>query len=31
VGSNPGGDQGLFFELRKDGKAIDPAGWINRS
>ena len=30
VGSNPGSDQGLFFELRKNGKAIDPAGWIRR-
>lgn len=30
VGTHPAGDQGLFFELRKDGRAIDPAGWINR-
>ena len=30
VGSNPGSSQGLYFELRKGGKAIDPAGWISR-
>jgi septal ring factor EnvC (AmiA/AmiB activator) len=30
VGSNPGSSQGLYFELRKGGKAIDPAGWIAR-
>jgi septal ring factor EnvC (AmiA/AmiB activator) len=30
VGSNPGSDQGLYFELRKDGKAVDPAAWIAR-
>ena len=30
VGSNPGSDQGLYFELRKDGKALDPAAWISR-
>jgi septal ring factor EnvC (AmiA/AmiB activator) len=30
VGSNPGGDQGLYFELRKNGKAVDPAAWIAR-
>ena len=30
VGSNPGGDQGLYFELRKDGKAVDPAAWLKR-
>ncbi|MFC1720490.1 murein hydrolase activator EnvC family protein, partial [Pseudomonadota bacterium] len=30
VGSNPGSDQGLYFELRKDGKALDPAAWIAR-
>jgi septal ring factor EnvC (AmiA/AmiB activator) len=30
VGSNPGTDQGLYFELRKDGKAVDPAAWIAR-
>jgi len=30
VGSNPGATQGLYFELRKDGKAIDPAAWLAR-
>ena len=30
VGSNPGSDQGLYFELRKDGKAVDPAAWLKR-
>jgi len=30
VGSNPGTDQGLYFELRKNGKAVDPAAWIAR-
>lgn len=30
VGGNPGGDQGLYFELRKNGKALDPAAWIAR-
>ena len=30
VGSNPGMSQGLYFELRKDGKAVDPAAWIER-
>jgi len=30
VGSNPGPTQGLYFELRRDGKAIDPAGWLAR-
>jgi septal ring factor EnvC (AmiA/AmiB activator) len=30
VGSNPGSDQGLYFELRKNGKALDPAAWIAR-
>ena len=30
VGMNPGSGQGLYFELRRDGKAIDPAGWIAR-
>ena len=30
VGNNPGMTQGLYFELRKDGKAIDPAAWIKR-
>jgi septal ring factor EnvC (AmiA/AmiB activator) len=30
VGSSPSGDQGLYFEMRKDGKAVDPAAWIKR-
>jgi len=30
VGSNPGSNQGLYFELRRKGKALDPAGWIKR-
>jgi len=30
VGANPGSGQGLYFELRKDGKAIDPAAWLAR-
>lgn len=30
VGANPGSEQGLYFELRKGGKAIDPAGWLAR-
>lgn len=30
VGSNPGTGQGLYFELRKDGKALDPAAWLRR-
>jgi len=30
VGSNPGSTQGLYFELRHDGKAIDPAAWLDR-
>lgn len=30
VGTNPGMTQGLYFELRKDGKAVDPAAWIKR-
>jgi septal ring factor EnvC (AmiA/AmiB activator) len=30
VGSNPGSDQGLYFELRKNGKAVDPAAWLKR-
>jgi septal ring factor EnvC (AmiA/AmiB activator) len=30
VGANTGNDQGLYFELRKDGKAIDPAAWLAR-
>lgn len=30
VGANPGNGQGLYFELRKGGKAIDPAAWLAR-
>jgi septal ring factor EnvC (AmiA/AmiB activator) len=30
VGSNPGSSQGLYFELRRNGKAIDPAAWLDR-
>ncbi len=30
VGAGSGTDQGLYFELRKDGKALDPAAWIRR-
>lgn len=30
VGANTGSDQGLYFELRKGGKAIDPAAWLAR-
>jgi septal ring factor EnvC (AmiA/AmiB activator) len=30
VGVNPGSDQGLYFELRKNGKAVDPAVWLKR-
>lgn len=30
VGSNPAGGQGLYFELRRGGKAVDPAAWLAR-
>lgn len=30
VGRNPGARQGLYFELRNDGRAIDPAIWVSR-
>lgn len=30
VGSSPGGEQGLYFELRRNGEPIDPAGWLQR-
>ena len=30
VGGSQGGEQGLYFEMRKDGKAVDPAVWLKR-
>lgn len=30
VGDNPGSGQGLYFELRKNGDAVDPAAWLRR-
>jgi septal ring factor EnvC (AmiA/AmiB activator) len=30
VGTDPDGQAGLYFEIRKDGKALDPAVWIKR-
>ncbi len=30
VGQAPQRRTGLYFELRRDGKAVDPAGWIRR-
>ena len=30
VGSNPLNGDGLYFEIRKDGKAMDPAAWLKR-
>jgi len=30
VGTNPANGQGLYFELRKGGKAVDPAAWLAR-
>lgn len=30
VGETPGSDQGLYFELRDQGKAVDPASWLDR-
>lgn len=30
VGASPGASQGLYFELRNHGKAIDPATWLSR-
>ena len=30
VGANPGSDQGMYFELRRNGKAVDPAAWLAR-
>lgn len=31
VGDQPGDEQGLYFELRNKGRAIDPAAWIDRN
>jgi septal ring factor EnvC (AmiA/AmiB activator) len=30
VGASPVYGDGLYFEIRKDGKAMDPAVWLNR-
>jgi septal ring factor EnvC (AmiA/AmiB activator) len=30
VGSSPFNGDGLYFEIRKDGKAVDPAVWLKR-
>jgi len=30
LGSSPSGAQGLYFELRSQGKAVDPATWLAR-
>ena len=30
VGSNPGNTQGSYFEIRRNGKAVDPAAWLAR-
>ena len=30
VGGSQGGEQGLYFEMRRKGKAIDPAVWLKR-
>ena len=30
VGSSPQSGAGLYFEIRKNGKALDPAAWLNR-
>ena len=30
VGSNAAGNQGMYFELRKEGRAVDPASWMAR-
>lgn len=30
VGQGPDNRQGLYFELRRKGKAVDPASWIQR-
>jgi septal ring factor EnvC (AmiA/AmiB activator) len=30
VGSAPAGPPGLYFELRIDGRAVDPLQWLRR-
>ncbi len=30
VGANPGSNQGAYFEIRRNGKALDPAAWLAR-
>jgi septal ring factor EnvC (AmiA/AmiB activator) len=30
IGVRTGNDQGLYFELRKNGKSVDPAAWLAR-
>jgi septal ring factor EnvC (AmiA/AmiB activator) len=30
VGGSQGGEQGFYFEMRKNGKAVDPAAWLKR-
>ena len=30
VGSSPLNGSGLYFEIRKNGKAMDPAVWLKR-
>jgi septal ring factor EnvC (AmiA/AmiB activator) len=30
VGSNPGSTQGAYFEIRREGRALDPAAWLAR-
>jgi murein hydrolase activator len=29
-GRNPGGNPALYFELRVDGKPVDPLQWLKR-
>jgi len=30
IGVRTGNEQGLYFELRKNGKSVDPAAWLDR-
>jgi septal ring factor EnvC (AmiA/AmiB activator) len=30
IGVRTGNDQGLYFELRENGKSVDPAAWLTR-